>query len=97
MSAGGGCNAAEITRITYGWDERRECGEALCGERFPHMLKEAVYKIYVMLAILHGSEACCLKGSKMVFCEEQRSMTSAVCGAYYVWSILCVEHSMCGA
>ena len=38
-----------------------ECGELLYGWKFPLMLKGAVYKHYVMPAILYGSKAWCLK------------------------------------
>ena len=65
VSAGGGCEAAVTTRTRCGWVKFRECGELLYDRRFPLKLKEAVYRSYVRLAILYGSEALCPKESKM--------------------------------
>ena len=65
VSAGGGCEAA-VTAITRcGWVKFRECGELLYGRRFPLKLNGAVYKSYISLAILYGSEKWCLKESEM--------------------------------
>ena len=44
-------------RIRCGWVKFRECGELLYDKSFPLKLKIAVYKTYVMPAILNGSEA----------------------------------------
>ena len=60
-SAGGGRDAAVTSRTRSGWAKIRECSELLYGRRFPLMLKVAVYDSYVRPAILHGSEAWCLK------------------------------------
>ena len=44
-------------RTRCGWVKSRECGELLCGRRFPQKPKGAVYENYVWPAILYGSEA----------------------------------------
>ena len=41
-----------------------ECGELLYVRRFPLKPKGAVYKSYIRPAILHGSDAWCLKESE---------------------------------
>ena len=61
VSAGGGCEAAVTARMRCGWVKFRECGELLCGRRFPLRLKGAVYRSYVWPAILYGNEAWRLK------------------------------------
>ena len=53
--------AVVTARTKCGWVRIRECVELLHCRRFPLKLKEAVYKSYVRPAILHGSEALCLK------------------------------------
>ena len=65
VSASGGCEAAVTARIRCGWVKLSECGELLHSSMFPLRLKVAVYKSYVRLAILYGSEAWCLKGSEI--------------------------------
>ena len=60
-SAGEGCEAAVTARTRCGWVTLRECGELLYGRRFLLKPKGAVYNSYVRPAILHGSEAWCLK------------------------------------
>ena len=52
---------------------------SLYSRRFPLKLKLAVYKNYVRLAILCGSEAWCLKESKMGISRTERSMMRAMC------------------
>ena len=82
VSAGGGCEAAVTARTTCGWVDFRDCGELLHDRRFPLTLKGAVYRSYVSLAILYGSEAWCLKESEMkILRRTERSMVSAMCGA----------------
>ena len=44
VSAGGGCEAAVTARTICGWVKSMECGELLCGRRFPLKLKGAVHK-----------------------------------------------------
>ena len=61
LSAGGGCEADVTVRTGCGWVKFTECGELLYGRRFPLKLKLAVYRSYVRLAILCGSETWCLK------------------------------------
>ena len=65
VCAGGGCEAAVSVRTICGWVKLRECSELLHGRRFPLKLKSAVYRSYVWLEILYGSEAMCLKESDM--------------------------------
>ena len=65
MSAGGVCEAAVTVRTRCGWVKPRECGELQHGMRFPLKLKGAVYKSYIRLTILYGSETWCLKESEM--------------------------------
>ena len=50
-------------RTRCGCVRHRECAELLYSRKFLLRLKEAVYRNYVMPAILHGSEAWCLKES----------------------------------
>ena len=57
-----------------------ECDELLYGRRFPLNLKGAVHKSYVRSAILHRSEAWCLKESEMrILQRTERSMVRAMC------------------
>ena len=63
VSAGGGCEAVVTARTRCGWIW--ECSELLCRMRFPLELKGAVYKNYVRLELLYGSEAWCLKEGEM--------------------------------
>ena len=65
MSTGVGCEGAMTARARCGWVKFRKCGKSLYGKRFPLKLKDAVYKYYVMLLILYGSEAWCQKECKM--------------------------------
>ena len=53
------------TRTRCGWAKFRESSKLLYSRRFPLKLKEAVYKGYGKPAILYGSEAWCLKDSKI--------------------------------
>ena len=58
-----------------------ECHELLYGRRFPLRLKGAVYESYLRLAILYGSEACCLKECEMgILRSTERSMVREMCG-----------------
>ena len=61
VRVGGGCMADVTARTRWGWVKLRECDELLLDMRFPLYLKRAVYKSYIMPAILYGSEAWCLK------------------------------------
>ena len=65
VSAGRGCKAVVTARTRCGWIKLRECGELLYGRRYPLKLKLTVHKSYVSPAILHGSEAWCLKESEI--------------------------------
>ena len=57
VSAGGGYEAAVTARTRCRWVNFREFGELLHFRRFPLRLKGAVYKCYVLPAILYRSEA----------------------------------------
>ena len=59
---GGGHEAVMTARTKYGFVKFRVCGGLLYG-RFPQKLKWAVYKSYVMPAILYASE-CMLPDRK---------------------------------
>ena len=75
VSAGGGCEAAVTARTRYGWVKLRECGELLCGRRFPIKLNGVVHKRYARPAILYGSEAWCLKESEIgILLRTEKSM-----------------------
>ena len=79
MNAGGGCQASVTGRIKCQWIKFMEC-ELLC-DRFLLKLKLAVYKSYVRPAILHGSEAWCVKESEMAILRRtEGSMVRAKCG-----------------
>ena len=55
MRAVGGCEATVTARTRCGWAKSRECSELLHGI-FLLKLKGAVYRSYVRIAIVHGSE-----------------------------------------
>ena len=57
--------AAVTARTRCRWVKFMECGELLYGRRFPLRLKGAHCKSYVVSAMLHGSEAWCLRESGM--------------------------------
>ena len=81
VSASGGCEACVTARTRCGWFRLRESVELLYGRRFFLRLKLVVYKSYVRLAMLHGSETWCLKESEMVVLRgTERSMVGAICG-----------------
>ena len=59
----------------------RECGEFLCGRRFPLQVKGAVYRSYVRPAMLYEGEALCLRESEMgILRKKERSMVRQMCG-----------------
>ena len=92
VSAVGGCEAAVTVRARCGWVKFRECGELMYGMRFPIRLKRAVYRSYVRPALLHGSEAWCLKESEMVILRwTDRSMVRAMCGVQLKGRIRCTD------
>ena len=81
VSAGGGCKAAVTAGRRCGWVPLRECGELLYGRMFPMKLKGAIYKSYVMPAVLYGSEAWCLKECEMgILQRTERSTLRTICG-----------------
>ena len=83
VSASGGCEAGMIARTRCGLVKFRECGVLLYGWRFPLMLKEVVYEIYVMPAILYGSEAWCLNVNEMgILRTTETYMLRIMCGVH---------------
>ena len=81
VSISEGCEAAVTARTRCGWVRFRECGELLCGRRFPLRLKGAVYESHVWPAILYGGEVWYLKESEMwILRRTERSMVRAMCG-----------------
>ena len=80
VCAGGGCEAVVTVRAIFGWVKFWECGELLHGRKFTLRLKGAVYRSYMSLAMLYGSEAWCLKESEMkILHRTQKSMVRAMC------------------
>ena len=55
------------------WVKFKECGELLSGRRFALRLKRVVYRIYIIPAILYGSEMGILR-------MTERSMMRIICG-----------------
>ena len=81
VSACGGCGADVTAKTRCGLVQYMECCELLCGRRFSLMLKGAVYRSYVRLTKLYGSEAWCLIESKMRIVQRtKRSIVRAMCG-----------------
>ena len=62
VNASGGCKAAVTARARIGWVKFRECGELLNSKS----LTQKVYRSYVRLAMLYGSETWCLRENEMV-------------------------------
>ena len=60
MNARGGCEA-DVTARAIGWVKFRECGELLNSKRFSLKMKGMVYRSYIRLARLYGSETWCLR------------------------------------
>ena len=80
LNASGGCEAAVTARVRIGWVRFRECGELLLENRFPLKMKGKVYRCYVRLAILYGSETWCLKeNEKAILRRTERAMVRAMC------------------
>ena len=64
----GGCEAVVTARTRCGWANGMECGELLCGRRFPSKLKGVVHKSYVRPAILFSK--LLQKGYKKTITEK---------------------------
>lgn len=81
VSVGGGCEAAVTARARFGWVKFRECGELLCGKRFPLKMKGMVYKSCVRSVMLYGSETWCLSENEMgILRRAERAMVRVMCG-----------------
>ena len=81
VSVDGGCEAAVTARVRFGWVKFRECGELLCGKRFPLKMKGLVYKSCVRSVILYGSETWCLNENEMgILRRAERAMVRVMCG-----------------
>ena len=76
VKASGGCGAAVTARI--GWVKFRECGELLNSKRFSLKMKGMVYRSYVRLAMLYGSETWFLRENEIAIL---RRTERAMCGA----------------
>ena len=84
MNARGGCEAA-VTARAIGWVKFRECGELLNSKRFSLKMKGMVYRSYIRLAMLYGSETWCLRENEMAILRRtERAMVRAMCGAKLV-------------
>ena len=60
----------------------REWGELLNSKRFSLKMKGMVYRSYVRLAMLYGSETWCLRENEMAILRRtERAMVRAMCGA----------------
>ena len=84
VNASGGCKAAMTARARIGWVKFRECGELLISKRFSLKVKGMVYRSYVRVAMLYGSEKWCLRESEIhvaIFKRTERAMVRAMCGA----------------
>ena len=82
VNASGGCEAAVTARARIGWVKFRECGELLISERFSLKVKGMVYRSYVRVAMLYGSETCCLRENEIAsFRRTERAMVTAMCAA----------------
>ena len=82
LDSSDGCEVAVTARTRIGCVRFRECGELLLGDRFSlNILKGKVYRCFVRLAILYGSEAWCLKEKeKAILRRTERAMVRAMCG-----------------
>ena len=81
LNASGGCEAAVTARVRIGWVRFRECGKLLLGNRFPLKMEGKVYPCCKRSAMLHGSEASCLKeNEKAILRRTERAMVRAMCG-----------------
>ena len=71
-------------RTRCGLIKFRKCSELLYGRRFPLIMTGTVYKSYVRLAILFGSEAWYIKEGEMwILRRTERSMVRAMCGVQH--------------
>ena len=81
LNATGGCETAVTARRRIGWMKFRKCSEILKGRRFSLETKEKIYKNCVRSAMLHGSEAWCLREKEMaILRRRERTMIRAICG-----------------
>ena len=82
VNASGGCEAAVTARARIGCVKFRECGELLNSKRFSLKVKGMVYRSYVRVAMLYGSETWCLRENKIAILRRtERAMVRAMCGA----------------
>ena len=82
VNAGGGCEAAVTARARIGWVKFRECGELLNSKRFSLKVKLMVYRRYVKVAMLYGSETWYLRENEIAILRRtERAMVRAMCGA----------------
>ena len=82
MNASGGCESAVTARARIGWVKFKECGELLNSKKFSYKMKGMVYRSFVRLAMLYGSETLCLTENEMAILRRtERAMARAMCGA----------------
>ena len=77
LNASGGCEVVVTARIKIGWVKFRKSGELVLRNRFPLRMKGEVCCCCVRSAILHESEALCLKKNEKAILRKTKS---------YVWS-----------
>ena len=56
VNADVGCEASVTAKTRCRWAKSKECGELLCGKKFPLKVKRAIYKRYARPAIPYGSD-----------------------------------------
>ena len=82
VNASGGCKAAVTARARIGWVKFRESGELLNSKRFSLKMKGMVYRSYMRLAMLYGSETWFLRENEMAILRRtEGAMVRAMCGA----------------
>ena len=76
LNSNGGC-AAVTVRVRIGRVRFRKCSQLLLENKFPMRMKAKVHRCCLRSAILHESEAYCLKEKQ--FLGERRELWSEPC------------------
>ena len=80
-NSSGGCEATVIAQVRIDWVRLGNAQSYCLENRFPLRMKGKVYRCCVKSAILHGSEARCLKeNEKPILRRTERAMVRAICG-----------------
>ena len=80
LNASCGSEAAVTARVRTGWIRFKESGERLLGNRFVLKMKGKIYRCYVRLAILFGSETWRSKeNEKAILKRTERDIMRAMC------------------